>query len=52
MAEISLLKENHVAAAAYAKSGFEVTWSTPDIDEQFFALTGSRGFLQMRRVLG
>jgi GNAT superfamily N-acetyltransferase len=51
LAEISLLRENQAAAAAYAKSGFEPGWSTADTDEQFLALTGSRGFLQMRRVL-
>lgn len=52
VAEISLLIENQAAAAAYAKSGFDVAWSAPDTDEQFLALTGSRGFVQMRRVLG
>jgi len=51
LAEISLLRENKAAAAAYTKAGFEPGLSPATTDEQFFALTGSRGFLQMRRVL-
>lgn len=49
-AEISLLQENRGAASAYLKSGFEVAWTTPHIDERLRALTGSNGFLQMRRT--
>lgn len=50
-AEISLLAENRQAAGAYAKSGFQAVWTTPTAEEVFRGLTGSRGFMQMRRDL-
>lgn len=52
IAEISLLAENRQAAGAYSKAGFESAWSTPSVNEVFRGLTGSRGFIQMRRNLG
>lgn len=51
-AEISLLVENRPAAGAYAKAGFEPVWTTPLVDGLFREVTGSRGFLQLRRLLG
>ena len=50
-AEISLLQENRDAERAYSKAGFEVVWRTPLVDERLRALTGSDGFVQMRRAL-
>ncbi len=51
-AEISLFSENESAVRAYAKAGFEVAWRTEATTALFSELTGSLGFLQMRRALG
>lgn len=51
-AEISLLAENVGAARAYMKSGFEHVWSTSPGNPRFRELTGSAGFIQMRREIG
>jgi GNAT superfamily N-acetyltransferase len=51
IAEINLLRENEAAARAYAKSGFEVVSSTAPTNALLERLTGSRGFIQMRRSL-
>ncbi len=51
-AEISLLKENAGAARAYLKSGFEHVWSTSPGNPEFKELTGSAGFVQVRRHVG
>ena len=49
IAEIGLLQENEAAARAYTKAGFDVAWRTVEDTTAFHELTGSRGFIQLRR---
>jgi GNAT superfamily N-acetyltransferase len=50
-AEITLLQENEPASRAYGKAGFKVVRRTERNHDAFAAMTGSRGFIQMRRHL-
>lgn len=50
-AEISLLVENEPATRAYYKIGFEPVIGASMASEQFAELTGSGGFIQLRRSL-
>lgn len=51
VAEISLLVENEAATRAYRKLGFDPVHAASIACEQFVELTGSSGFIQLRRYL-
>jgi GNAT superfamily N-acetyltransferase len=50
-AEIVLLRENVHARAVYEHCGFSLAWQTDVRDAEFEALTGSTGYLLLRRAL-
>jgi ribosomal protein S18 acetylase RimI-like enzyme len=50
-AEIILLRENARAKRAYERAGFFVADESPDASPEFQTLTGSKGFVLLRRSL-
>jgi ribosomal protein S18 acetylase RimI-like enzyme len=50
-AEISLLSENRAALGAYLRSGFRQVSRPPSVSSGFAELTGSIGYLQLRKEL-